>query len=226
MKIMVVGDSFCHSNSKKSWVNVLKTLLDCEIETFGQKGCSNYITYRQYINNNFKNYDICIVLKTNDNRIPIVNNENYLCNILDTATAKNISKCGEEYSNALSGFLKFYYDADYAEWVSHQSLKSIYDQKPNYQKIIWINSIKNNFINPVDNYSVSIDGNLIDVLLKEIHHQNIKDFEEYFKINPKEIGKINHLTPENNYNLAVFLKNVILDPNANKDLSKHNWTFN
>lgn len=226
MQIMVVGDSFsAHKTEPESWINQLATLVDGDVTSFGQAGCSNYSIMNQYIKNNYEKYDVVIVIKTAPNRIPFIKNAYHLSFFIDPDEKVN-SILPKNYKEALEIYLKFYYDLDFCTWVSQQSWYSILNKKPEKQKIIWIDVPSNNTdYNLEKQNSIITIGNLIKIHQKEILSEGYKNIKEFRTKNPTEIGKYNHLSPINNYNFAIFLKNIIFDEKANRDLQKHSWTF-
>jgi len=83
------------------------------------------------------------------------------------------------------------------------------------------------FYKNITHNSIMISGSLVDITNDEMKFTGYKTQLDFSKNNSDEYSKkLNHMSFENNYNLAVFLKNVILDENANTDLTKHNWTLN
>lgn len=224
---MICGDSFCmHKTQPESWVNQLSKLTNSTATSFGQPGCSNYNILQQYINNHPEKYDIAIVLKTSLSRIPFINKAEHLSFLLDPNG--NVSSfIPKDYREALKFYLKYYFDYNFNKWTSKQSCLSILSNKPEKQKLIWVCIAENETEYELEgNNSIVISGNLMSIFKQEVLSDGYENIEKYHKENPKEYGKLNHLSLQNNYNLANFLKNVILDENANRDLSEHNWTFN
>jgi len=228
MQIMVCGDSFgVNTKHKLSWINWLSRLLNVSVHTFCQGGCSNYSTYWQYKNNNPEDYDIAIILITNTHRIPIVKDNPHLCCMLDSGELRKskLLSIPKDYSDALDYYIKYYFNEEVNLFVSQKSIQNIIDSKPTNQKLFILNSGSSKNLDIDCNNSVYCSGSLIDVLHEEVKKSGFSSVLEYNNKHPDELDKINHLSFHNNYNLANFLKNVILDQSANKNLLTHNWTF-
>ena len=226
---MVCGDSFgINRDNKLSWINWLSRMLKYPVDTYCQGGCSNYMTYLQYKNNNPEKYDIAIILITASHRIPIVKNNPHLCFMIDSndLPKSKLLSIPNNYSQALDSYMDYYFDREVNLFVSQQSIQNIINRKPLRQKLFILNSGANENLHLDYKDSIYLPGSLYLILLEELHKSGFSSIPEYHKKYPDEKDKINHLSPQNNYNLANFLKNVILDENANRDLSKHNWTFN
>jgi len=235
---MVCGDSFCGDKANKpdSWVAHLSSALGAPVDSFGKAGCSNYYILKQYINNNYKEYDIAIIIKTDNARIPYVNGMPGKSWAYDIESIENnnivLNNMPDNYHQDLKSHLKYFHNFDLNEDISDYSFCKIAHLKPQYQKIIWLAAMGDFFDFPLFSHNIPsnstfITGTLSNISDAEINHDGYKNQFDFSRKNFEEYKKkLNHLSPENNYNLALFLKNVILNENANRDLSKHNWTFN
>jgi len=235
---MVCGDSFCSDKANKpnSWVAHLSSLLNATVDSYGKAGCSNYYILDQYKNNNYQDYDIAIIIKTDNARVPYVKDmpgKSWIYDIEDikknNITIKNIP---DDYLQNLKSHIKYFHSFKLNEDVSDYSFLKIANLKPDQQKIIWIAAMGSFddlpiFYKNITHNSIMISGSLVDITNDEMKFTGYKTQLDFSKNNSDEYSKkLNHMSFENNYNLAVFLKNVILDENANTDLTKHNWTLN
>ena len=219
MKIIVCGDSFCADKHNNSWMHQLSLLLNATVNSYGQAGCSNYFISEQYKNNNSDQYEIAIIVKTEYRRVPYIKNMPNKCCLYFVERLQEISKferLPENFKEAVKLYLEYFHNFELCKDISDYSLLKIINLKPQKQKIIWLSSTSNEdfkifpiFNKNIPDNSIFIDGGLLN-----------------FVVQNEDKTTLNHLSPQNNYNLAVFLKDVILNENANRDLSKHNWTSN
>jgi hypothetical protein len=220
--ILVCGDSFCANYDKKySWTNILAELLNVNVKSVGIRGCSNYLIYNQFLKFNSDEYDYVIVIKTAESRIPIVNKHPHMCATLDWKKINFDRIKFKNYEKALEYYYYYYYDLDFVKWTSYNAFRSIENLQLKNQKIIWINAFESSYVHEKKANNIIVNGYLSYVSTMSIDNKHITNYHGDHDIN----GSANHLSPIDNHNLAIFLKELINDNNGNNDLNKHNWSW-
>jgi len=229
-KIAFVGDSFCaqsvrlgtnHPCEGNSYLDIVADELDADIICTGLGGSALYYAYKQ-IKTVIEKSDYIVICVTNPNRLY---NKNIQVDFNDGMSTTFLNwnddiNEGDEYKKAITLYYKMLYDEEYNLDVQAGFIQLIdnilFDYK---QRCIWLPC----FENSVNNY-IPKSGPIARIPLIAISKSEFsceEDWISFLSADARDPDRNNHMSSENNKNLAYFIRDMFEQENKNIDIEDY-----
>jgi hypothetical protein len=186
-----------------------------DVTTFSQGGISNYIILENFKKHYSEIYDYIIVALSNEDRIPTVNGIKSLCNHkpgtgMAWKKRKNVSA---EFETAVESWLKYFYDPEFAKWISKNVITEINQSVKPHQTIIWVNAVLKD--SSIMNHAtgIKLKGSLATQCINELLAcgMNWKEYSDKVTRDPRK----NHFSTYNNQVLGQYFNDIIVKHQTN-----------